>query len=115
MADKMKNVEKHLEIVSQTNQRKRDLEAKIRDIEEWRNKEKIVHSSLPVVKRYDISVHNLAITDYQVLASRFEENDKKDLPGMMDLYEKSIYEIHRYIHWPRINLEDEHPLLFSFF
>ena len=33
MADKIKNVEKHLEIVSQTNQRIRDLQAKIEYLE----------------------------------------------------------------------------------
>ena len=34
---------------------------------------------------------------------------------MMDLYEKSIYDIQRYIQWPEINFEDEHPIPFSFF
>ena len=38
MANKMKMVEKHLEIVSQTNQRMRSLQAKIEDVNEWRNK-----------------------------------------------------------------------------
>ena len=33
----------------------------------------------------------------------------------MDLYEKSIYYIQRYIQWLEINLEDEHPVPFSFF
>ena len=34
---------------------------------------------------------------------------------MMDLYEKSIYDIQRYIQWPEINLEDEHPVPYAFF
>ena len=42
MVDKMKSVEKHLEIVSQTNQRMRSLQANIED---------------------DISVHTLATTE----------------------------------------------------
>ena len=42
MVDKMKMVEKHLEIVSQTNQRMRALQAKIEDLDEWRNKKKNV-------------------------------------------------------------------------
>ena len=63
MANKVKIVGKHLEIVSQTNQRMRDLQAKIEDIEEWRNKEKNVPSSLPIIKSYDISVHTLATTE----------------------------------------------------
>ena len=34
---------------------------------------------------------------------------------MMDLYDKYIYDIQRYIQWTKINLEDEHPVTFSFF
>ena len=34
---------------------------------------------------------------------------------MMELYEKSIYDIQRYIQWPEINFEDEHPVPFAFF
>ena len=63
MANKVKMVEKHLEIVSQTNQRMRYLQDKIEDLKEWRNKEKNVPSSLPVIKSYDISAHTLATTE----------------------------------------------------
>ena len=115
MADKMKNVEKHLEIVSQTNYSMRYLQANIEDVEEWRNKENNVPSILPVIKSYYISVHTLATTECQDLAPRFEENARKDLVGMMDLYEKYIYDIQRYIQWPKINLDDEHPIPFYFF
>ena len=41
MVDKVKMVGKHLEIVSQTNQRMRDPQAKIEDLEEWRNRERM--------------------------------------------------------------------------
>ena len=34
---------------------------------------------------------------------------------MADLYEKCMYDIHRYIQWIEINFEDEHPVPFSFF
>ena len=85
MVDKMKSVERHLEIVSQTNQRMRDLQAKIEDLEEWRNKENNVPSSLPIIKIYDISVHTLATTKCQDLASRFKENPRKNIGRMMDL------------------------------
>ena len=34
---------------------------------------------------------------------------------MMELYEKSIYDIQRYIQWLEINFEDEHPVSFAFF
>ena len=115
MVDKMKMVEKHLEIVSQTNQRMRALQDKIEDLDEWRNKEKNVPSSLLVIKSYDISVHTLATTECQDLASIFEENAKQNLAGMMDLYEKSIYDIQRYIQCPKINFKDEHPVPFYFF
>ena len=95
IADKMKIVEKHLEIVCQTNQRMRDLQVKIENIEEWSNKENNVPSILPVIKSYDINVHTLATTECQDLASRFEENPRRDLEGMMELYAKSIYDIKR--------------------
>ena len=74
-----------------------------------------VLSSLPVIKSYDISVHTLATTKCQDLASRFEENARQNLIWMMDLYEKPIYDIKRYIQCPKINLEDEHLVTFSFF
>ena len=63
MVIKVKIVEKHLEIVSQTNQRMRDLQAKIEYLEEWRNKERNVPSILSVINSYDISVHTLATTN----------------------------------------------------
>ena len=115
MSDTVKMVEKHLEIVSQTYQRMRDLQAKIEDLEEWRNMEKNVPSSLPIIKKYDISVHTLATTECEDLASKFEENDKKDLVGMMDLYEKSTYNIPIFIQWPEINFEDEHLVPYAVF
>ena len=33
----------------------------------------------------------------------------------MDLYEKYIYDIQRYIQWPEINFEDEHPVPYALF
>jgi hypothetical protein len=115
MANKMKMVETHLEIVSHTNQRMRALQAKIEDLDEWRNTEKNVPSILPVIKSYDISVHTLATTECQDLAAKFEENARQNLVGMMDLYEKSIYDIQRYIQWPKINIKDEHLVPYAFF
>ena len=49
------------------------------------------------------------------LASRFEEKSRKDLVRMMDLYEKYRYGIQRYIQWPKINFEDEHPVPYALF
>ena len=34
---------------------------------------------------------------------------------MMELYEKSIYDVQRYIQWSEINFKDEHPVYFVFF
>ena len=34
---------------------------------------------------------------------------------MIELYEKLIYDIQRYIQWPKINFEDEHLVSFAFF
>ena len=115
MADKVKMMEKQLEILYQVNQRMRFLQVKIDDLDKWTKMKKIVPSILPIIKSYDIDLHTLATTEYQDLTSRFEENARQNLAGMMELYEKSIYDIQRYIQWPEINLEDEHLVPFSFF
>ena len=60
MDDKVKVLEKHLEIVSQINLKMEALQVKIEDLDKWRNMEKNVLGSLPVVKTYDIRLHTLA-------------------------------------------------------
>lgn len=115
MADKVKIIENHLEIVSQTYQRMRYLQAKIVELKEWRSTEKNIPSSLPMIKSYYITVHSMALMECQDLASRFKENARKDLAGMMDIYEKSTYDIQRYIQWPKINFKDEHPVPYALF
>ena len=62
MADKVKMVEKHLEIFSQTYQRMRDLQTKIVDLVEWRSMKKNIPGILSLIKSYDISVYALATT-----------------------------------------------------
>ena len=91
------------------------LQVKIGEIDKWRSIEINFPSSLPVIKTYDISLHTLATTECKELASIFEERARKNLAGMMELYEKSIYDIERYIQWSEINFEDEHLVHFSFF
>ena len=91
------------------------MQDKIIELEEWRSTEKKIPSSLATIKGYDIIVYSIATEECQDLASRFEKNARKDLVGMMDLYEKSTYDIQRYIQWPDINLEDEHPVPFTLF
>ena len=51
--------------------------------------EKNIPSSLPVIKSYEISLHALVTIECQDLASKFEENAKKDLARMMDLNENN--------------------------
>ena len=113
MVDKVIMIEKHLNIVSHTHQRMRNPQEKIMEHEGWRSTEKNIPSSLPLVKSYDIIVYSMATEECQYLASQFEENARKDLARMMDLYEKSTYDIEMYIQWPEINFEEEQPVLIT--
>jgi predicted RNase H-like nuclease (RuvC/YqgF family) len=74
MDEKVKSLEKHLEIVSQINLKMESLQAKNEELDKWRNMEKNVPSSLPIVKYYDIMLHTLATNECQELASKFEKN-----------------------------------------
>ena len=71
MAEKVKALEKHIEIVSQINLKMESIQAKIEELDKWRNMEKNVPSSLPVVKAYDTRLHTLATNECQELASKF--------------------------------------------
>ena len=115
MADKVKMIEKHLNIISQTHQKMRNLQEKIIELDEWRSTKKDIPNSLPTVKSYNITVYTMATEECQDLASWFEENARKDLAGMMDLYEKTTYDIQRYIQWPEINFEENHPVPITVF
>ena len=115
MAEKVKVLEKHLEIVSQVNLKMESLQVKIEDLDKWRKTEKNVPSSIPIVKYYDIRLHTLDMNECQELASKYEEKDRQSLAGMMDVYEKSIYYVQRYLQWLGINFRDEHLVSFSFF
>ena len=90
MADKVKMVETHFEIVSHVNQEMRSMQVNIEDLDKWRSMEKNVSSSLLMITSYDISLHTLATTVCQDLASRFDERARKNLEGMMDLYDKFV-------------------------
>jgi hypothetical protein len=116
MAEKVKSLEKHLEIVSQiTLKILESLQAKIRNLDKWRNKEKNVPNSLPAVKAYDIRLHTLATNECQQRASKLEEKVRQSLARMMDVYEKSIYDVQIYLQWPEINFKDKYPISFAFF
>ena len=103
MAEKINALEKHLEIVSQTNLRMESLQTKIKEIDKWMNMEKNVSSILPIVKAYDIRLHTLAINEYKELDPKFKERARKSLVGMMDVHDRSIYDVQRYIQCPEIN------------
>ena len=90
----------------------KSLQAKIEELDKWRNIEKNVPSSLPAVKTYDIRLHTLATNECRELASKFEEKERQSLVGMMDVCEKSIYDVQTYLQWPEINFRDEHPIYF---
>ena len=115
MENKFKALEKHLEIVSQINQRMESLQTKIVELDKWRNMEKNVPSGFQIIKAYDIKLHTLATNECQELASKFEEKAKQSLTGMMDVYDKSIQDVHKYLQWHEINFQDEHPIPFDFF
>ena len=87
MADKMKVLEKHLEILSQLNLKMESLQVKIEELDKWRNMENNVPSSLPAVKSYDIRLHTLSTSECQELASIFGERATQNLARMMELYE----------------------------
>ena len=115
MADKVKVIEKHLDIVSQTHKRMRNMQEKIIELDGWRSTKKNIPNSLPLVKSYDITVYSMATEECQDFASWFEENARKDLAGMMDLYEKYTYDIQRYVKWPKINFEEDHLVSITIF
>ena len=62
-----------------------------------------VPSSLPAVKAYDIRLHTLATNECQELASKFKEMARQSLEGMMDVYEKSVQVVQKYLQWLKIN------------
>lgn len=79
------------------------LQTKIEDLDKWRNMEKSVLSGLSTIKDYDIRLHTLATNECQELASMFEERARHSLAEMMNVYEKSIQDVHKYLQWPDIN------------
>jgi DNA repair exonuclease SbcCD ATPase subunit len=115
IAEKVKALEKHLEIVSQINLKMESLQSKIEGLDKWRNMEKSVLSNLLVVKAYDIRLHTLDTNECLELASKFEERERHSLAGLMDVYDKSVQDVQRYLQWPQINFKNEYPISFVFF
>ena len=115
MEEKVKSLEKHIEIVSQINLKMESFQTKTEELEKWRNMEKGALSSLPTIKAYDIRLHTLATNECQELASMFEERARKSRARMMDVYDKSVKYVQIYLQWLEINFIDEHPIYFDFF
>ena len=63
MDEKVKALEKHLKIVSETNLKMESLQVNIKELERWRNMEKSVPSSFQAVKTCDIRLHTLAMNE----------------------------------------------------
>ena len=91
------------------------LQTKIEELEKWRNMEKNVPSGLPTIKAYDIRLPTLDTNECQEIASKFEEKVKKILVGITNVYDRSVQDIWKYLQWDAINLQDQHPITFSFF
>ena len=77
--------------------------------------EKGVPSVLPSIKAYDIRLHTLVTNECKELASNFKETGRQSLEGMMDVYDKSVQDVQRYLQWIEINFRDENPISFYFF
>ena len=93
MENTIKALERNLENASQMNQKMESLQVKIEEMDIWRNIEKNAPSGLPRIKAYDIRLHTLAINECQELSSKFEENFKQSLVGIMNFYTEIVQDI----------------------
>ena len=74
MAEKVKALEKHLDIVSQINLKMESLQVKIEELDRRTNMEKSVPSSLLAIKTYEIRLHTLATNECQELSSKVKKS-----------------------------------------
>ena len=68
-----------------------------------------------MIKAYDIKLHTLDTNECQELASKFEERVKQIMAWMMNVNDRSVQDIQKYLQWAKINFQDENPIIFSFF
>jgi hypothetical protein len=59
--------------------------------------EKGVLSCLSTIKAYDIRLHTLATNECQELASMIEERAMQSLERMIDVYDKSVQGVQKYL------------------
>ena len=65
--------------MSHINLKMESLQVKIKDLDKWRDMEKNVPCSLPVIKTYDNRLHTLTTSECQELASKFGEKARQNL------------------------------------
>ena len=115
MAEKIKALEKHLQITYQINQKMESMWIKFEVLYAWKNMEKIVQSGHLGIKAYGIILHTLVTNECQEVACKFEEKVKQSLAGMMNVYDELVQDTKKYIKWPQINFQDEHLIPFHLF
>jgi hypothetical protein len=77
--------------------------------------EKNFPSGLLGIKYFYIRLHTLAINECQERNSMFKERARKSMVGMMDVYDKLVQDVRKYLQWPEINFQDEYSISFYFF
>ena len=80
------------------------LQTKIEELDRWRNMQKKFESGLPTIKAYDSRLHNMVSHECQDLSSMFEEKAKQSLVWMMDVYDKLVQDVQKYLQRDEINL-----------
>ena len=76
MVDMLKDLEKHLEVLSQIHRSMESLQVKVEKVEDWKSSENNDLDGLPTLKSYDIRLHALDTHECQEIASKFEEKVK---------------------------------------
>lgn len=115
MKDILKDLEKHLENVSQIYQNMESLQAKIEELDQWINLEKNFLDGLLIIQAYHIRLHTLATNEFQELALKFEEKVKKSIARIMKVYTDNVQGMQKDIQWPQINIQSKKPIPFAFF
>ena len=115
MVDMLKALEKHLEVASQIHRSMESLQVKIEELEEWRSLKKSAYDGLLSLKSYDIMIHTFDTHECEEIASKFKEKVKQSIARLMKIYISNIQEMKIHFQWPKIYLQQDKPLTFSFF
>ena len=115
MEDIIKALKKHLENASQVYQNMESLQTNTKELDEWKNIDNNGGCGLLIIKAYDIILHTLATDECEEIASKFQEKVKQSLVGIIKVYTNNIQDMKKNIQWPKINIQVEQPVPFSFF